>query len=113
MNDYIDLETEIMNVGQIEVDLESLLYKVMDDPSPPSEDELGNLIIGMIAMHRVRFNKMFAVFEDCVKNKKLFNKRFDNIEMPPYDDGTIKMEVTDSEGSVSLNQTNIDDSRGV
>ena len=98
MKDYIDLETELMNVGQIEGDLESLLYKVMDDPNPPSEDELANLIIGMIAMHKVRFGKMFAVFEDCVKNKKLFNKELDNVEMPPYDDGTMKMEVTDSKG---------------
>lgn len=74
MKDYIDLESEIMNVGQIEVDLESLLYKFMDDPNPPTEDELGNLLIGMIAMHRVRFDKMFNTFEECVKNKKLFNK---------------------------------------
>ncbi len=77
MKDYIDLETEIMNVGQIEADLESLLYKVMDDPNPPTEDELGNLLIGMIAMHRVRFDKMFSTFEDCVKNKQLFNKSYD------------------------------------
>ena len=49
-------------------------------------------------MHKVRFSKMFAVFEDCVKNKKLFNKELDNVEMPPYDDGTMKMEVTDSKG---------------
>ena len=84
MKDYLDLETEIMNLGQIESDLESLLYKVMDDPNPPTEDELSNLLIGIIAMHRVRFDKMFAVFEECVKNKKLFNR------------------VTDSEGSVEL-----------
>ena len=88
MKDYIDLETEIMNVGQIEGDLETLLYKVMDDPNPPSEDELSNLIIGMIAMHKVRFSKMFTVFEDCVKKKEL-----DNVEMPPYDDGTMRMET--------------------
>ena len=100
MKDYIDLETEMMNVGQIETDLESLLYKVMDSPTPPSEDELGNLLIGMIAMHRVRFEQMFNTFEDCVKNKHLFNKTLDNIEMPPYDDGTMAMKVTDSEGSV-------------
>jgi len=43
---------------------------------------------------------MFTVFEDCVKNKKLFNKELDNIEMPPYDDGTMKMEVTDSKEKV-------------
>ena len=97
MKDYIDLETEIMNVGQIEADLESLLYKVMDDPNPPSEDELGNLLIGMIAMHKVRFDKMFSVFEDCVKNKSLFNKSLDNIKMPPYDDGTMKMEVSNND----------------
>lgn len=97
MKDYLDLETEIMNVGQIEGDLESLLYKVMDDPNPPSEDELGNLLIGMIAMHKVRFDKMFGVFEECVKNKNLFNKSLDNIEMPPYNDGGMRMEVTGSE----------------
>jgi len=82
MKDYIDLETEIMNVGQIESDLESLLYKAMDDPNPPTEDELGNLLIGMIAMHRVRFDKMFSVFEECVKNKALFNKVYDTENQP-------------------------------
>ena len=74
MKDYIELESEMMKVGQIEVDLESLLHKVMDDPNPPTEDELVNLIIGMMSMHRIRFDKMFATFEECVKNKKLFNK---------------------------------------
>ena len=94
MKDYIDLETEIMSVGQIEEDLESLLYKVMDSPNPPSEDEMGNLLIGMIALHRVRFEKMFNVFEECVKNKHLFNKSQSEMELPPYDDGGIKMETT-------------------
>ena len=82
MKDYIDLETEIMSVGQIEADLESLLYKVMDSPDVPSEDEVGNLLIGMIALHRVRFEKMFKVFEECVKNKHLFNKVNDTEKQP-------------------------------
>lgn len=94
MKDYIDLETEMMNVGQIETDLQSVLYKLMDSPNPPSEDEIGNLLIGMIAMHRVRFEQMFNTFEECVKNKHLFNKTLDNTEMPPYDDGTMRMKTT-------------------
>ena len=94
MKDYLDLETDMMNVGQIETDLQSLLYKVLDSPNPPSEDEIGNLLIGMIAMQRVRFEQMYSTFEECIKNKVLFNKELDNIKMPPYDDGSMKMEET-------------------
>ena len=54
-----DLEQNIQAMGRLEEDLETLLYKVGDSPTSPTEDELMNTIIGMIELHKIRYEKLW------------------------------------------------------
>jgi len=54
-----DLEQNIQAMGRFQEDLETLLYKVGDSPTSPTEDELMNAIIGMIELHKIRYEKLW------------------------------------------------------
>ena len=108
-----DLEEAMGEMAQLPSDIEAIMYAYADSPIKATEDDILNMLIGVKQLHETRYQKMWATFEELIKNGTISNKKVDKVEMPPYDDGTMKMEVTDSEGSVSLNQTNIDDIRGV
>ena len=100
MNDRFDLEEAITNVFNINDELELLMYRIGDSPVSPTEDELMNMLIGIIELNKVRYEKLWNTFSALIEKGVITNKTVDNIKMPPYDDGTMAMKVTDSEGSV-------------
>ena len=100
MNDRFDLEEAITNVFDINDELELLMYRIGDSPVSPTEDELMNMLIGIIELNKVRYEKLWNTFASLIEKEVITNKNVDNIEMPPYDDGTMKMEVTNSEGEI-------------
>ena len=61
-----DLEENIQAMGGLEEDLKTLLYKVGDSPTPPTEDELANTIIGIIELHKIRYEKLWNCFEQSL-----------------------------------------------
>ena len=71
--DRFNLEAEIMSVWNTKDDLESITSRMMDDPDPMSEDDIANVLIGLIELHDIRCKKLFNVFETMVKEKR-FNE---------------------------------------
>ena len=51
-----------------------------------------NILIGIIALNKVRYEKLWNTFEALLANGVISSKTSDDIKMPPYDDGGIKME---------------------
>ncbi len=100
MNDRFDLEEAITEMFTANEELETLLYRIGDSPVTPSEDEVMNILIGIIALNKVRYEKLWNTFEALIKNGTITNKGVDNINFPNYDDGTMGMKVTNSEGEV-------------
>lgn len=64
-----DLEEKLQQIDSIAEELDLLLYTVGDSPNVASEDELMNMIIGMQAMHRKRYEQLWNCFEALVTNK--------------------------------------------
>ena len=95
-----DLEEAITEVFTFDEELETIIYRVGDSPVTPTEDELLNMMIGIKELNKVRFEKLWNTFEALVANGTISNKSLDNTDLPDYDDGTMAMKVTDSEGSV-------------
>jgi hypothetical protein len=93
-----DLEEAISEVFTTNEELETLMYKVGDSPATPSEDELINMLIGIIELNKVRYEKLWNTFEALVADGTISNKGLDNTNLPDYDDGTMAMKVTNSEG---------------
>jgi hypothetical protein len=56
------------------------------------------MLIGMKQMHETRYQKMWNIFENLVKQQIISNKSVDNINLPDYDDGTMAMKIINKEG---------------
>lgn len=80
MNDRFDLEQAISEVFTTNEELELLLYRVGDSPVTPSEDELMNMLIGIIELNKVRYEKLWNTFESLVANKVITNKNTEGIK---------------------------------
>ena len=68
--DRFDLEDKIQNVWSTSVDLDSILFRVSDDPDGTlTEDQLANLLIGLKEMHDSRCRELMYVFETMIHDK--------------------------------------------
>ena len=73
--DRFNLEEDIQNVWQTKDDLDSIAERLFDDPNGPmTEDEIGNLLVGLSELHNTRCIKLFQVFETMV-NEECFNEK--------------------------------------
>ena len=63
-----DLEEKIQDIDLIEKELELLLYSIGDSPVVSTEDQLMNMIIGMQAMHKKRYEQLWNCFEALIKD---------------------------------------------
>ena len=95
MNDRFDLEEAITDIFNVNDELDLLLYRLGDSPVDPTPDEIANMLIGIKELNKVRFEKLWNTFETLLANGVISYNRLDKIEMPPYDDGTMGMEVTE------------------
>ena len=69
--DRFELEEQLMECASVQEELETILYKVGDSPKPPTEDELQNMLIGIIELCKVRHERAFNTFETLVKDGKI------------------------------------------
>ena len=72
--DRFDLEERISDMCNIESELETLIYKIGDSPESPSEDEILNLLIGIVSLHRVRYERLWSTFEQLIETNVITTK---------------------------------------
>ena len=60
-------ESDMSDTYNIFNELETILYKVGDAPTQPTEDELMNMLIGVMDLHKVRYEKMWASWNEFQK----------------------------------------------
>jgi hypothetical protein len=73
MKNRFDLEEAMSGMLAINDELELIIHKVGDCETAPTEDELLNMLIGVIELNKVRYEKLWGIFEDLIKNKKILN----------------------------------------
>jgi hypothetical protein len=61
MKDRFDLEQGIMGCWSVVEDIKIVAEKYADD-----NDELGNLLLGIQALYQLKFENLFATFEDLI-----------------------------------------------
>jgi hypothetical protein len=89
-----DLEEAMGEIAQTPNDIETIIYAIGDCPIKHTEDELLNMLIGIKQLHETRYQKMWDIFEELIKNGTISNEEVNTVKMPPYDDGSMKMEET-------------------
>ena len=61
-------ESDMSDTYNIFNELETILYKIGDAPTQPTEDELMNMLIGVMDLHKVRYEKMWASWNEYTKH---------------------------------------------
>ena len=74
MYNRFELEDAMSNLHQIGEDIETIIYAIGDSPIKHTEDQLLNMLIGMKQLHDTRYQKMWNVFEQLIKNGTIANK---------------------------------------
>ena len=71
MNNRFDLEEAMGEMLSTQNDIETLIYAIGDSPIKHTEDELLNMLIGMKQLNQTRYQKMWYIFEQLIKEKKI------------------------------------------
>ena len=71
MKNRFDLEEAIVQMAQLPNDIDTIIYAVGDAPEPATEDELLNMLIGVKQLHETRYQKMWSIFEELIKQENL------------------------------------------
>ena len=98
--DRFDLEEAMSNLHQIGEDIETIIYAIGDSPIKHTEDQLLNMLIGIKQLHDTRYQKMWNVFEQLIKNGTITNKNVDNSETSSYGVGMMTTKITNTEGEI-------------
>jgi len=69
-----DLEDAISRMLDIDNELEDIIYKVGDSPDRPSEDDILNLLIGVKSLNQARYDRLWNIFEQLIKNETIRSK---------------------------------------
>jgi hypothetical protein len=85
-SNIFDVEQSIMQCWGVVDDLKLLTEQVYDRPQPLTEDELGNILIGMQTLYQLKFEKCFEEFEELCKNYHKYRKVYEAVERS-RDDG--------------------------
>ena len=89
--DRFNLEEEIQNVWHTKEDLDAIAERLHDDPDGPmTEDQIGNLLIGLSELHETRCKKLFLVFETMVKEECFVEKTISEKIIMGYTNGLAK-----------------------
>jgi len=71
---YHKLEDLIMQAWVTAEDLDLLLWSLMDRPTPMTEDEQANMIIGISALHNSRMQRLFDGYSAVLKTHDISYK---------------------------------------
>lgn len=91
-----DLEQGIMNCWSIVEDVEDVaeLVENIEGLKPEKQDEVVNLLLGIAALYKHRFEKTFGIFEDLIASGGLFPANEKIIELSEVS----RIEVITNEG---------------
>jgi len=71
MKNRFDLEEAMGEMLATQNDIETMIYAIGDSPMKHSEDQLLNMLIGMKQLNETRYRKMWSIFEELIKEKKI------------------------------------------
>jgi hypothetical protein len=82
MKTRFDLEQEIMQCWNIVDDIKTI-YTYHLDKRELTEDEMGNILIGLEKLYQIKFETLFDTFEECLRknefNQDLFNSALEKV----------------------------------
>jgi hypothetical protein len=74
-----DLEQEILRIWGLKEDIDLLMEKHMDSPTPMTEDEISNALMALSQITDLRCSKAFDTFEKWIKARHEERKANDEL----------------------------------
>jgi len=78
-----ELEDLIMTAWSTKEDIGTVLWCLFDKQKEITEDDLGNLLIGIMSLHDARMSKLFAAYEQVLKANTIVYKEYDLSQNTP------------------------------
>jgi hypothetical protein len=78
--DIFELEQSIMQCWNVCDDIKLISHQIYDRPKPLTEDELGNLLIGLESIYHLKFEKCFNEFEAICREYHKFRKTHEFVQ---------------------------------
>jgi hypothetical protein len=66
-----DLEEAMSGFNAIGEDIDTIMFAYADSKHIASEDDILNMLIGAKTLHEARYQKMWQIFEEMIKEKKI------------------------------------------
>ena len=95
MMDRFDLEDAMSALYNMGDDIDAILHSYMDAKVRPTEDDMANMLIGAKALHNARYQRMWEIFEDLVKNGTISNKSVDKVDLSNHNNQTTTINPLD------------------
>ena len=70
MSVRFDLEQQIMDCWHVVDDIHVLVNNVYDHNPPLTEDQIGNILLGMEQLYQLKFEKLFELFEEYIRENR-------------------------------------------
>lgn len=64
------LEDSIMECWNVTSDIKVVYQEWLDSPTPMSEDEIANILIGMETLYNRKFERLFRDYEEALKEQR-------------------------------------------
>ena len=69
MSDRFDFEQQIMKCWNVTDEIDTLYENVMEKEL--TKDEISNYLLGLHTIYEMKFDKLFTMFEQLIKEKKI------------------------------------------
>ena len=69
MGNRFDLEQQILDLWKITDELQLVYERVMDRGM--TTDEVANVLLGLVSLYNLKFDRCWETFENCVSKKEL------------------------------------------
>ena len=70
MSDRFDLEQQIMKCWNVTEEIDLLYENVMENENL-TKDDIANFLLGINTIYELKFDKLFTMFEELVKEGKI------------------------------------------
>lgn len=69
MSNRFDLEQQFLDLWKITDELQLVYERVMDRGM--TTDEVANVLLGLVSLYNLKFDRCWETFENCVSKKEL------------------------------------------
>lgn len=79
--DRFDFEQQLLDCWNITTDIDTLFKAVGDRPTPLTEDEIMNTLLGIKQLYELKFEHLFEMFEESINDKPTFGGSITRVEV--------------------------------